>query len=69
MAQTPTPVEVRQATPARMPDVWQSLRGDMDRLFDHLQADLACRRSAAYSMSNQPGVVRAQSASPHPPST
>ena len=24
----------QQATPARMPDVWQSLRGDMDRLFD-----------------------------------
>jgi HSP20 family protein len=31
-----TPVEVRKATPARSstPDVWQSFRGDMDRLFD-----------------------------------
>ena len=32
MAQTP--VEVRKTTPARMPDVWQSFRGEMDRLFD-----------------------------------
>jgi HSP20 family protein len=34
MAQTPTPVEVRQTTPARMTVVWQSFRSDMDRLFD-----------------------------------
>jgi|SRR5271166_2415195 len=34
MAQTSAPVEVKQATPARMPDVWQSFRSDMDRLFD-----------------------------------
>lgn len=32
MAQTP--VEVKKATPARTPDVWQSFRGEMDRLFD-----------------------------------
>ncbi len=32
MAQTP--VEVRKTTPARAPDAWQSLRGEMDRLFD-----------------------------------
>jgi HSP20 family protein len=30
------PVEVKQATPAQtnLPDVWQSFRGEMDRLFD-----------------------------------
>jgi HSP20 family protein len=30
------PVEVKKATPARsaVPDVWQSFRGEMDRLFD-----------------------------------
>lgn len=32
MAQTP--VEVKKTTPARTPDVWQSFRGEMDRLFD-----------------------------------
>jgi len=32
MAQTP--VEVKKATPASTPDVWQSFRGEMDRLFD-----------------------------------
>ena len=32
MAQTP--VEVKKTTPARAPDVWQSFRGEMDRLFD-----------------------------------
>jgi HSP20 family protein len=32
MAQTP--VEVRKTTPARVPDVWQSFRSEMDRLFD-----------------------------------
>lgn len=32
MAQTP--VEVKKAAPARTPDVWQSFRGEMDRLFD-----------------------------------
>jgi len=32
MAQTP--VDVKTATPARAPDVWQSFRSDMDRLFD-----------------------------------
>ena len=35
MAQTQTPVEVKKAAPpARTPDVWQSFRGEMDRLFD-----------------------------------
>lgn len=29
-----TPVEVKKATPARTPDVWQSFRRDLDRLFD-----------------------------------
>lgn len=32
MAQTP--VEVKKAAPAHTPDVWQSFRGEMDRLFD-----------------------------------
>jgi HSP20 family protein len=32
MAQTQ--VEVTKTTPSRMPDVWQSFRSDMDRLFD-----------------------------------
>ena len=32
MAQTP--VEVKKTTPAAVPDVWQSFRGEMDRLFD-----------------------------------
>ena len=32
MAQTP--VEVKKTTPPPVPDVWQSFRGEMDRLFD-----------------------------------
>jgi HSP20 family protein len=32
MAQTP--VEVKKTTPAPVPDVWQSFRSEMDRLFD-----------------------------------
>ncbi len=32
MAQTP--VEVKKTTPARMPDAWQSFRGELDRVFD-----------------------------------
>jgi HSP20 family protein len=32
MAQTP--VEVKKSAPARTPDVWQSFRSEMDRLFD-----------------------------------
>jgi hypothetical protein len=32
MAQTP--VEVKKSTPARAPDVWQSFRTEMDRMFD-----------------------------------
>jgi HSP20 family protein len=32
MAQTP--VEVKKTTPARVPDAWQSFRGELDRLFD-----------------------------------
>ncbi len=37
MAQNPVEVksvEVKKATPARMPDVWQSFRNEMDRVFD-----------------------------------
>jgi HSP20 family protein len=34
MAKTATPVEVKKAAPARTPDVWQSFRSEMDRLFD-----------------------------------
>ena len=34
-----TPVEVKKTTPAvRTPDVWQSLRSEMDRLFDRFSA-------------------------------
>jgi HSP20 family protein len=32
MAQTP--IEVKKATPAPVPDVWQSFRAEIDRLFD-----------------------------------
>jgi HSP20 family protein len=32
MAQTP--VDVKKATPAHVPDAWQSFRSDMNRLFD-----------------------------------
>jgi HSP20 family protein len=34
VAMAQPPVEVTKAAPARMPDVWQSFRGEMDRLFD-----------------------------------
>jgi HSP20 family protein len=34
MMMAQTAVEVRKPTPARTPDVWQSFRGEMDRLFD-----------------------------------
>jgi HSP20 family protein len=34
MAMAQTPVEVKKTTPARLPDAWQSFRGEMDRLFD-----------------------------------
>ncbi len=29
-----TPVEVKKATPAPAPDLWQSFRQEMDRLFE-----------------------------------
>ena len=34
MAMAQTPVDVKKEAPARVPDVWQSFRSDMDRLFD-----------------------------------
>jgi len=34
MVMAQTPVEVKKAPPARIPDAWQSFRGEMDRLFD-----------------------------------
>ena len=36
MAQTP--VEVKKATPARLPDTWHSFRNEMDRLFDRFSS-------------------------------
>jgi len=38
MAKTVTPVEAKKAVPARAPDVWQSFRSEMDRLFDRFSA-------------------------------
>jgi HSP20 family protein len=38
MIMAQTPVEVKKATPTRAPDVWQSFRGEMDRLFDRFSA-------------------------------
>lgn len=33
-----TPVEVKKVVPAKAPDAWQSLRAEMDRLFDRFSA-------------------------------
>jgi hypothetical protein len=50
VAMAQTPVEVKQTTPARVPDVFQSFRAEMDRLFDGLPAVSDCLPSDACSM-------------------
>jgi hypothetical protein len=60
------PVEVKKTTPAPAPDVWQSFRSEMDRLFDRFAGGFGFPSFRRCSTSNQHRVAKVFSASPHP---